>query len=227
MKTSTKSVTPFCVFALMILVGASVSVAQEYGSKKDSRARMGKEQAGSAVIGSTLTKEKVQDIIKNWDQKQIKTINSLMQKYGAPSEATHSMLVWHEQKPWKRIVVSKDMTDHDFPVPHQDYVHQFVDYKIESQTVDEITEFDGSVYVDRTRGELSARCDKEPMNILALNLADDIFKGEKNVEEARKAYLEHAMNFMQGQPSEYVKSLQFNPPKKAGDPGEALATPKK
>lgn len=40
--------------------------------------------------------------------------------------------------------------------------------------------------VERTRGELAARCDKEEMNYLALNLANDIATGKVDVDEARR-----------------------------------------
>ena len=41
----------------------------------------------------------------------------------------------------------------------------------------DLARFDGSVIVERTRGEIGARCDKEEMNYLALNLAHDIVTG--------------------------------------------------
>src|ERR1700730_5479015 len=46
--------------------------------------------------------------------------------------------------------------------------------------------FDGSVLVDRTKGEMSARCEGEAANFLALNLADDIVHGRKDVESAER-----------------------------------------
>lgn len=39
---------------------------------------------------------------------------------------------------------------------------------------DKIALYDGSVYPDRTKGEVSAVCDKEEMNILSLNLFHEI-----------------------------------------------------
>lgn len=38
----------------------------------------------------------------------------------------------------------------------------------------ELVRFDGSVIIDRTAGEVAARCDMEAMNILTLNLVHDI-----------------------------------------------------
>ena len=46
--------------------------------------------------------------------------------------------------------------------------------------------------MERTR-EISARCDKEEMNFLALNLANDVATGNKTIEKARIYYAEAAM----------------------------------
>ena len=50
---------------------------------------------------------------------------------------------------------------------------------------DDLAYFDGSVHADRTKGELSARCDSHEMNVAALNLADDIIRGTRTVAQAR------------------------------------------
>lgn len=206
----------FLAVGVLLLLPATTFAQQQ---KAEPRARMGQSQ-------EVVAKAEVDGIIKDWEQNQQQTVNQLIQKYGLPAEATSNLLIWREAGPFTRIMVSEETTDHNFPVPHKDFVEQVVAYDIKSNKADEITEFDGSVYIDRTRGELSARCHKEPMNILALNLANEIFEGKKGVEEAKEAYLKHAMDFMNGKSSKYVENLLFTPPAKAGDPGEALAHPK-
>jgi hypothetical protein len=98
------------------------------------------------------------------------------------------MLLWHKNGPWKRTIVNKEEVDHDFPMPHKDVMEQFVNYKVPPEKFDELAKYDGSVIVERTKGELSARCDKEEANFLALNLANDIIQGKKSVDEAREFY---------------------------------------
>lgn len=44
-----------------------------------------------------------------------------------------------------------------------------------------------------TDGEIAARCDKEEANFLAINLADDVAKGRRTVDDARKFYAESMM----------------------------------
>ncbi len=65
--------------------------------------------------------------------------------------------------------------------------------------------------VDRTAGELSARCDSEGHNILTLNIADDVLTGKKTVQAARKAFSEFVVQDSLGQNPTYVAALQFSP----------------
>ncbi len=62
-----------------------------------------------------------------------------------------------------------------------------------------MAQYDGSVIVERTKGEISTRCDEEEMNLLAINLANDVVTGKRSVEEARAFYAETMMAFMNGQ----------------------------
>jgi hypothetical protein len=63
--------------------------------------------------------------------------------------------------------------------------------------------------VERTRGEIGARCDREEANILALNLADEIATGKRSVEEARKLYGEQVVALAKGKQASYTKELNF------------------
>lgn len=82
--------------------------------------------------------------------------------------------------------------------------------------------YDGSVVVERTKGELSARCDKEEMNFLAINLANDVAKGKLTTDEARKQYAQQAMKFMTSKEKPpYTQKLQFEITKgKTADPDD-------
>lgn len=55
------------------------------------------------------------------------------------------------------------------------------------------------------------------MNFLALNLADDIVKGKRSVEDARQFYAKTAMEAMKGQMSLYTQKLQFSPAQRTAD----------
>jgi hypothetical protein len=73
--------------------------------------------------------------------------------------------------------------------------------------------FDGAVTMRITRGELSAMCDKEDMNFLALNLAHEIIIGEKNVEEACAFQARTVKAYPKGEKQPYTQKLIFEVPK--------------
>ncbi len=69
--------------------------------------------------------------------------------------------------------------------------------------------FDGSVLIDRTQGELTARCDVEEADILTLNLANDIVMGRKSVAQARQVFGQVEAELLMGRRSPLVNALQF------------------
>jgi hypothetical protein len=125
------------------------------------------------------------DMISAWPAESKQAAEAIMAKYGMPTEHTSSMLVWEKTGPWKKTVVMKDAIDHQFPIAHKDVLKQVVDYKVPADKADELAQFDGSVIIDRTKGEVAVRCDKEENNFIAMNLVDEIVKGKKTVKQAR------------------------------------------
>jgi hypothetical protein len=132
------------------------------------------------------------DQIADWPEPSRTAAREMGQKYGAPHEITETQLVWYEHGPWKRAVLSREGTPHDWPSPHVDVLEQVIDLRVDPKRADEIARFDGSVIIERTKGELSARCGGEAANFLAINLARDIATGKRTVEDARSFY-EQAM----------------------------------
>jgi hypothetical protein len=92
------------------------------------------------------------------------------------------------------------------------------------EAVSALAEFDGSVVVERTAGEVSARCHDEEANFLALNLMDDIVTGKRSPADARAYYAKEFLDYRRKQPTPYMDGLRFTPgtPDEAGDPDEAV-----
>lgn len=160
---------------------------------------------------ATVSHPSVDAMIASWPATPQQVARKTIEKYGPPAEATPTMLVWHNNGPWKRTIVYRDEIPHDFPKPHTDLLEQFIDYQVPLGKYDDLARYDGSVIAERTKGELSARCDKEEMNFLALNLAHDVATGRRTVEDARRFYAETAMATMKGDMPPYVQRLQFDP----------------
>jgi predicted outer membrane protein len=163
----------------------------------------------TAAKVKTVDKSKVDSIIDTWAPKPKLVALKMIQKYGAPHEVTDSMLVWHKTGAWKKTIVHRDEIPHDFPKPHNDILEQFVDYRVAPDKVDELLQFDGSITVHRTSGELSARCDKEEMNFLAINLANEIATGKMSVDQARDTFGKEAVAAMLGKKPANTLAFRF------------------
>lgn len=162
--------------------------------------------------------------LAGWSQASRMAAEEMQRKYGAPDEVTPTMLVWHDNGPWKRTVISRDETPHSFPAPHPDVMEQVIAYRVPPEMFDELARYDGSVIVERTKGEMSARCDKEGANFLALNLAHEIATGRRTVEGARRMYAEQIMAMKAGRPAPYTERLMFQPPADGRDPDTPAGT---
>lgn len=153
----------------------------------------------------------VEDILNNWPKESADAAKLVEERYGGADEVCESFMVWHSRKPWKRVVAYKDYDEHHFPAPHIDCIESYVEQDVPTDVVEALAEFDGSVVVNRTRGELSARCHDIEANFLALNLANDIIKRNKNVEQARLYYAKEFLNYRKGEPTPYMEGLLFEP----------------
>jgi hypothetical protein len=139
---------------------------------------------------------------------------------------TADMAVWGKTGPWKRTIVFAKEHAHEFPMHHTDVMQQWVDYRAPANMYDELAMYDGSVVLERTSGEMSARCDKEGANFLAVNLAHDVVTGKQTVEGARKMYGEQIMAMKAMKPAPYTEKLMFSAMMgSTGDPDRALSMP--
>ena len=159
-------------------------------------------------MGDTL---QASELIKGWPEESREAAQLVIDTYGEPHEATESMLTWHEVGPWKRVLASKVFFQHQFPAPHFDSVESVIDYRVPPEQFTPLAQFDGSVIVERTAGEVSARCHDEQANFLALNLMHDIVTGAKSVEDARAYYAKEFLDARRKQPTPYMERLRFQP----------------
>ena len=162
------------------------------------------------------------DAIKDWPEESREPAQLVIDKYGEPHEATESLLIWHGVGPWKRVVASKAFYQHDFPAPHIDAVESVIDYKVPAEYFTPLAEYDGSVIVERTAGEVSARCHDEQSNSLAHNQMNDVVTGAKSAEEAREYYAKEFLDFRRKKPTPYMDQLRFEPRDGTGDPDVRL-----
>ena len=148
--------------------------------------------------------------LEKWPDAAREAAQLVIDRHGEPDEVSETQLIWHHAEPWKRIVASRSSSHHEFPAPHEDFVASVIDYRVPVDKVTLLAGFDGSVTVERTAGEVSARCHDEEANFLALNLMHDIVTGAKTVEEARAYYAKEFLDYRRKKPTPYMQKLRFD-----------------
>jgi hypothetical protein len=151
----------------------------------------------------------VQKNLVGWPPLTVKVAVDLVRKYGIPAEHDGHRLTWYANAPWRETTLFREEVQHNFPQPHKDILQQSVNYRVPPEKVGDLAAYNGSIVVDRTRGELAAHCDTEAANILALNIANDIVRGERSVEQALGYHAQVVRGVAIGEPESYPLKLRF------------------
>ena len=159
-----------------------------------------------------LTDLETREIIDKWPTPQKNIAEQMIEKYGPPNEATPTKLFWYDNHPWKRTKIDADPVAHNWPTVHSDFLTQTIDYKVPPEMFHLIALFDGSIICDRTRGEVSARCDSESANVLGLNMVHEIVTGKRTYEEARHVSEQNTVAYNLGRNAPYAERLLFDIP---------------
>lgn len=192
-----------------LVLGACGGEAAQARSEADS---------GRADASTAPASQSASEMLAAWPAKQRGAAAAMTQKYGAPTVTGDRMVAWFGNGPFVKTVIARDEAAHNFPMEHVDFLTQTVKYRVPANRLAALYEYDGSVWYHRTRGELSAQCDVEEMNLLALNLAHDVVTGKRTPGDARAFYAKTAMAFKQGDKSSaYVTGLMFQQDAAAAD----------
>jgi hypothetical protein len=205
------------------------ALAQQYGSNQPIGTDPGNQSDLSRIIqagvnaftgGQQQGSISLDQVTSNWNQKAREAARQMFDKYGAPQEVTSQRLIWHNNGPWKMTEVVNEDIPHGFPVQHSDVLKQTLAFDVPAEMFTDLAKFDGSIIAERTKGELSARCDREEHNFIALNLANDVITGRLSVQQARSRYSDLVQAVRQGQQPTYATGVQFNLPvsSRTGDP---------
>ncbi len=187
--------------------------SRERNTKQEQRASRQGDDRRRATLASERDDQRqrriVERVMSDWPETSKKAARAMLEEYGLPSGVTGEMMIWRESGPFVKTIVYSDPVQHNFPVPHEDVLEQYVNFEVPPEKMDELARYDGSVVVFLTDGLMSARCDREAMNILALNLAAEIINDDRSVEEARRKYADVARAYKQGNRPEITQRLAF------------------
>jgi hypothetical protein len=162
----------------------------------------------------------------DWSDTAKGAARALSQTYGEPDATTSDALSWTSRGPWKRMVVHREEVKHAFPTPHSDVVEQVLDLKVPVDKIALVAQFDGSLVVARTSGEVTVWGPDERSNFGLINLTMDLVTGAKTPDQARQAYADATAQAAGGQRPAIFEKLQFPAPSgDQGDPDTAVTPP--
>lgn len=166
--------------------------------------------------------ERAMELTKGWPSSATTAAREIIARYGEPTEVNTSELVWRNVQPFKRIVVHRIVYFTHFPLLHPNAVEHVVNYRAPAKRVENVWVYNGSVVLDRVRGEMAANGNSEAMNVLSLNLANKVLKGEMSASGARIQHGKEALAFINGDRTTYTQTLLFGDQLNTADLGEAI-----
>jgi hypothetical protein len=199
----------------LVAFGVLLSVSAALGQVAQAQAPHAPTQQAQPV--SPEAAAWVHQHLAGWPKVSIAVASDLITKYGLPQESNDRELTWHDNGPWKRTVLHREEIQHNFPLPHKDVLAQTVNYRVPTDKVGDLLKYDGSLVIDRTRGELTVHCDNEQANTLTLNIANDIVTGNRNVEQALAYHAQVVRGVQIGEQETYPYKLRFKTPQSAAD----------
>jgi hypothetical protein len=167
---------------------------------------------------------KAASLTSGWPDASTAAAKEMIDKYGEPHETTSDSLVWRNIAPFKKIVVHKVVYPHRFPLLHQVSLEHVVDYKAPIEKVDDVWRYNGSIVLNRTKGEMSSFAENEAMNVLALNLAHAVLTSRMGSDAARTTYGKETLNYMNGNRTAYTQVINFGTQFDTADPGQSVTS---
>jgi len=151
-----------------------------------------------------------EQVISSWPDLARAAARATIEQYGRPEEVGKDSLVWYANGPWKRTLVHRRAWPHYTFMRDKDYLQNVIGYVVPKDKLDALTRFDKRLDVDQASAEISARSDREGLNFLALNLADEIIRGKRTVEEARDFQKQITRLAAAGKSSGYMNGFLFD-----------------
>ena len=200
------------VWSVIIVLGRNKKPGTDYGPADGG---MTAEHPGDRTFNKAALRE-VEAAIALWPQIAQRVSHRMIEKYGVPDESTPKSLVWNDNGPWKRTIVRRDSA--------AEVLEQIASYRVPTDRYELIGRLPGNVSAERGREELTAKSDSEGLNFLALNLADEVLSGKRDLEDARTLYDRTTAMTVSGKSSPYTQSLLFGEPAPSSAP---VPVPKK
>lgn len=167
-------------------------------------------EGGEPALPPESRRELAERVSAGWSEEPRLAARLLMARYGPPDLVGSSRMLWHGNGPWKRTIVR------DLPRPYAGaasedlgIIEQSVAYDVTPEQAAAVSPFSPRLSFDSARMEISSRSDREEVNFLRLNLANDVLRGVITVPEASELYAKTLSLEAAGRDVPYMRGLSF------------------
>jgi len=171
-----------------------------------------KTSAGDPASGAGSRRDLAERVSAGWAERPRLAARLMMTRYGAPDVVGMSRMIWHGNGPWKRTIV-RDLPRRYAGAHDEDLgvIEQTVSYKATPEQAATLASLGGRLTIDVAAMEMSSRSDREEVNFMRLNLANDAILGVLGVSDARVAYARLLNLDASGKSTPYMQGLIFGP----------------
>lgn len=208
---------------VMAVTGCAMTKGKQASSDQGLSASNQKSQGIQTEAKNQQAQQEAVGLTQGWPEASRTAATEMVKKYGQPDETTSELLIWKSNiAPFKAIKVHKTVYSHKFPLLHQNALEHVVEYKVPTDKVDNVLQFNEAIIIDKNKGLMSSFADSEPMNVLSLNLADEVIQGQMSSESARVKLGKETLDFMNGNKTAYTSVLSFGGQFQTPDQGETV-----
>jgi len=104
-------------------------------------------------------------------------IDEMWSVFGIPDILTGQIAKWHHVDGFDTVMIKDESVNHDFPVPHQDFVYSTKKIKVPPQLATPLAKVTGSIIIDGLKWELTARCGMLVKNAVTMGFVEDVVAG--------------------------------------------------
>lgn len=169
-----------------------------------------KTAGGGPALDAASRRALAESVVDGWPKTPKAAARLMMDRYGAPDEVESGRLLWRDNGPWKRTIV-RNVTLPYAGADQDDLgvIEQTVAYGLTREQAEGLAPLGDRLICDSGRGELTSRADREEVNFLRLNLANDVVRRALSAQEAKDSY-ENAIKLEgAGKTTQYMLSLRF------------------
>lgn len=168
--------------------------------------------AGESTMDAESRRALAENVSSGWSEKSRLAARLMIARYGAPDVVGASRLVWQGNGPWKRTIV-RDLTRPYASDPGDELgvIEQTVSYNLTPEQAPVLSGFSDRLSADAAAMELTSRADREELNFLRLNLANDLLLRVVVPADAKVAYARILELEAAGKTTPYLLALRFGP----------------